>query len=46
MGLLTSPDTLLRRIHATPEESHPTPRILGVDDFSFLRERRVRYDPD
>ena len=40
MGLLTSPDTLLRRIHATPEEPHPTPRVLGVDDFSFLRARK------
>jgi len=39
MGLLTSPDTLLRQLRAAPEEEHPTPRILGVDDFSFLRAR-------
>src|SRR5215472_9097080 len=35
MGLSTSPDTLLRLIHAAKDASHPTPRVLGVDDFSF-----------
>lgn len=37
MGLSTSPDTLLRLIHAAQDVSHPTPRVLGVDDFSFRR---------
>lgn len=37
MGLCTSPDTLLRLIHAASETSHQTPRVLGVDDFSFRR---------
>ncbi len=37
MGLSTSPDTLLRLLHAAQEASHPTPRVLGVDDFSFRR---------
>lgn len=40
LGLTTSPDTLLRLIHAAPEEVRPTPRVLGVDDFSFLRARK------
>lgn len=39
MGLHTSPDTFLRLLRSTPEQEHPTPRILGVDDFSFLRAR-------
>ncbi|MBO0794619.1 MAG: ISL3 family transposase [Ktedonobacteraceae bacterium] len=39
MGLATSPDTLLRLIRTQPEMRHPTPRVLGVDDFSFLRAR-------
>ena len=37
MGLVASPDTLLGLIRAQPEESAPTPRVLGVDDFSFRR---------
>jgi len=37
MGLITSPDTLLRLIHAAQETAHPTPRVVGVDDFSFRR---------
>ncbi|HWZ18662.1 MAG TPA: ISL3 family transposase [Ktedonobacteraceae bacterium] len=41
MGLVTSPDTLLRLIHAAQESSHTTPRVLGVDDFSF--RRRVSF---
>lgn len=39
MGLATSPDTLLRLICTQPEMHHPTPRVLGVDDFSFLRAK-------
>lgn len=37
MGLSTSPDTLLRLLLASQEPVHPTPRVLGVDDFSFRR---------
>jgi transposase len=37
MGLSSSPDTLLRLIRATPDQPCSTPRILGVDDFSFRR---------
>lgn len=39
MGLCTSPDTLLRLIRAQPEEQAPTPRVLGVDDFSFCKRK-------
>lgn len=33
----TSPDTLLRLIRALPIPPPDTPRVLGVDDFSFRR---------
>ena len=39
MGLATSPDTLLRLIRIQPESHISTPRVLGVDDFSFCRRR-------
>jgi len=39
MGLHISPDTLLRLIRSAPEELRETPRVLGVDDFSFRRGR-------
>jgi transposase len=39
MGLVTSPDTLLRLIRAQPEGRVPTPRVLGVDDFSFCKRK-------
>jgi transposase len=32
-----SSDTLLRRAHATISPAHPTPRMLGIDDFSFRK---------
>jgi transposase len=37
IGLHTSPDTLLRLIQATPEQEFATPRVLGVDDWSYRR---------
>lgn len=37
MGLHTSPDTLLRLMQATPEREFATPRVLGVDDWSYRR---------
>jgi transposase len=39
MGLATSPDTLLRLIRTQPEHQMPTPRVLGVDDFSFCKRK-------
>jgi transposase len=40
MGLATSPDTLLRLIHQASDVEHQTPRVLGVDDWSFRRGRK------
>jgi transposase len=37
LGLPTSPDRLLRQIRLTPAPAFVTPRVLGVDDFSFRR---------
>lgn len=37
LGMLTSPDTLLRLIRRAVVSSAPTPRVLGVDDFAFRR---------
>lgn len=37
MGLETSPDRLLRLVRRHQESQVPTPRVLGVDDFSFRR---------
>jgi transposase len=39
MNLSASSDTLLRLLRAQPEEQAPTPRVLGVDDFSFCKRR-------
>ncbi len=39
MGVQASPDTLLRLIRSAPELDSHTPRVLGVDDFSFRRGR-------
>jgi transposase len=32
-----SADTLLRRAHSAAPPARPTPRVLGIDDFSFRR---------
>jgi transposase len=37
MGLETSSDRLLRLVREQQESQVPTPRVLGVDDFSFRR---------
>ena len=39
MGLETTPETLLRLIRTQTERQVPTPRVLGVDDFSFCRRK-------
>lgn len=39
MGLETSPDMLLRLVRKQQESQVPTPRVLGVDDFSFCRRK-------
>ena len=39
MGLETTPETLLRLIRIQAERQIPTPRVLGVDDFSFCRRK-------
>lgn len=40
LGLTISPDTLLRRLRQSSADKPATPRIIGVDDFSFRRGRR------
>jgi len=37
LGLVTSPTTLIRFVHAASEAEPSTPRVLGVDDFAFRR---------
>lgn len=37
VGVTTSGDALLRQIHITASPQSPTPRVLGVDEFSFRR---------
>ncbi len=39
VGMPTSPDTLLRLVRRAPACEAPTPRVLGVDDWSFRKGR-------
>lgn len=39
LSMPCSPDTLLRLLHQQPVPVAPTPRVLGVDDFSFHKGR-------
>jgi transposase len=39
LGMPCSPDTLLRQMRRMPLPQLPTPRVLGVDDFSFRKRR-------
>jgi transposase len=40
LAMASSPDTLIRRVRAAVKPCSPTPRVLGVDDFAFRRDRR------
>ncbi len=40
-GMPVSPDTLLALLRRHLGPSHPTPRVLGVDDWSFRRGQRM-----
>jgi transposase len=37
LGFLVSADTLLRRIRQSADKLLETPRVLGIDDFAFLK---------
>lgn len=37
LGFLISADTLLRRIRQSADRLPETPRVLGIDDFAFLK---------
>lgn len=40
LGMLTSADTLLRRIRGTELAARDTPRVLGVDDWAMRKGQR------
>jgi transposase len=40
LGLAASPDTVLRMVRQTSLPAMPAPRVVGVDDWCFLRGRR------
>jgi transposase len=40
LGLIVSPDTLLRRLRQSSPVKPATPRVIGVDDFAFGRGQR------
>lgn len=39
LGFRLSPRTVLRLLRRTPPVTHPTPRVLGMDDWSFRRRQ-------
>src|SRR5919199_743544 len=41
LGVVLSPDTLLNMIRGAPRPAAPPPRILGIDDWSWRRGRRL-----
>jgi hypothetical protein len=41
-GVPSSPDTLLRLLHALSDPAVQTPRVLGVDDLAFRRKPGAR----
>jgi transposase len=40
LSMITSPDTLLRRLRQAVLVEHPTPKVLGVDDWAFRKGQR------
>lgn len=40
LAMITSPDTLLRRLRHAVLVEHPTPKVLGVDDWAFRKGQR------
>jgi transposase len=40
LGMPLSARTLLRLLHAAPTPAHPTPRVLGIDEFAWRRGRQ------
>jgi transposase len=40
LDMPTSPDTLLRRVKAAPDEPTPPPRYVGVDDWAIRKGQR------
>jgi transposase len=40
LAMTTSPDTLLRRLRQSVLVEHPTPKVLGVDDWAFRKGQR------
>jgi transposase len=40
LSMITSPDTLLRRLRQAVLIEHPTPKVLGVDDWAFRKGQR------
>jgi len=40
LGLLLSPDTLLRSVRALPELTLAPPRVVGIDDWAFRKGHR------
>lgn len=40
LSMTTSPDTLLRRLRQAVLVEHPTPKVLGVDDWAFRKGQR------
>jgi len=40
LDMPTSPDTLLRRVQAAPDEPAPPPRFVGIDDWAIRKGQR------
>ena len=40
LGLATAPGTILAHVRAAATSAHPTPRVLGVDDWALRRGQR------
>lgn len=40
LGILISPDTLLREVRRRPSEPRQSPRVIGIDDWAFRKGQR------